>query len=149
VRYDALPRTVRPGNSRAGRGVPFADHHVPGDAPRYFSNLRGDGIQNIDLSFTKEFTIKERRSLQLRGELFNFTITERFAFPDVGVGSATFGDVTSSAPAWQGLRLKAEIEVKGQRHAVRWACHQRLNGDGSLTLRPTAGLNVSDTTGGV
>jgi hypothetical protein len=51
--------------------------------------------------------------------------------------------------AWQGLRLRAEIEVKGQRHAVRWACHQELNDDGSLTLRPTVGLDVGDTTGGV
>jgi hypothetical protein len=49
---------------------------------------------------------------------------------------------------WQGLRLKAEIEVKGQRHAVRWACRQKLNEDGSLTLRATEGLNVSDETGG-
>jgi hypothetical protein len=50
--------------------------------------------------------------------------------------------------AWQGLRLKAEIEVKGQRTSVRWACHQELNSDGSLTLRPTVGLNVSPETGG-
>ncbi|HTZ48063.1 MAG TPA: hypothetical protein VMH20_10745 [Verrucomicrobiae bacterium] len=50
--------------------------------------------------------------------------------------------------AWQGLRLKAEIEVKGQRYAVRWACHQKLNNDGTLTLHPTAGLNLSDETGG-
>jgi len=38
--------------------------------------------------------------LQLRGEFFNFTNTERFAFPDVGVGSGTFGDVQSSAPGF-------------------------------------------------
>jgi hypothetical protein len=37
---------------------------------------------------------------------------------------------------WQGLKLRAEIEVKGVRYAVRWACHQKLNDDGSLTLRP-------------
>ncbi len=37
---------------------------------------------------------------------------------------------------WQGLKLKAEIEVKGMRYPVQWACHQKLNGDGSLTLRP-------------
>jgi hypothetical protein len=37
---------------------------------------------------------------------------------------------------WQGLRLKAEIEVKGMRYPVRWACHQKLNEDGTLTLRP-------------
>ncbi len=51
--------------------------------------------------------------------------------------------------SWQGLRLKAEIEVKGQRRPVRWACHQKLNEDGSLTLRATSGLNVSDETGGL
>ena len=50
---------------------------------------------------------------------------------------------------WQGLRLKAEIEVKGQRYPVRWACHQKLNDDGSLTLRRTTGLGEDDTTGGV
>jgi hypothetical protein len=37
---------------------------------------------------------------------------------------------------WKGLKLKAEIEVKGVRYPVRWACHQKLNDDGSLTLRP-------------
>lgn len=37
---------------------------------------------------------------------------------------------------WQGLHLKAEIEVKGMRYPVRWACHQKLNDDGTLTLRP-------------
>lgn len=34
-----------------------------------------------------------------------------------------------------GLRLKAELEVKGVRHPVRWACRQKVNPDGSLTLR--------------
>jgi len=37
---------------------------------------------------------------------------------------------------WQSLKLRAEIEVKGMRYPVRWACHQKLNDDGSLTLRP-------------
>jgi hypothetical protein len=37
---------------------------------------------------------------------------------------------------WQGLKLRAEIEVKSVRNPVRWACHQKLNDDGSLTLRP-------------
>jgi len=50
---------------------------------------------------------------------------------------------------WPGLRLKAEIEVKGQRRPVRWACRQKLNNDGSLTLRPTNGLDVADANGGV
>ncbi|MGA7290765.1 MAG: hypothetical protein WBX02_21850 [Terriglobales bacterium] len=37
---------------------------------------------------------------------------------------------------WKGLKLRAEIEAKGMRYPVRWACHQKLNDDGSLTLRP-------------
>jgi hypothetical protein len=37
---------------------------------------------------------------------------------------------------WKGLKLRAEIEVKEMRYPVRWACHQKLNDDGSLTLRP-------------
>jgi hypothetical protein len=36
---------------------------------------------------------------------------------------------------WSGLRLRAEIEVKGMRYPVRWACHQSLNNDGTLSLR--------------
>jgi hypothetical protein len=34
------------------------------------------------------------------------------------------------------LKLKAEIEVKGMRYPVQWACRQKLNANGSLTLRP-------------
>jgi hypothetical protein len=34
-----------------------------------------------------------------------------------------------------GLHLKAELEVKGVRYPVRWACRQKVNSDGSLTLR--------------
>jgi hypothetical protein len=42
---------------------------------------------------------------------------------------------------WKGLRLTAELEVKGVRHPVRWACKQALNADGTLTLRPTPGVD--------
>jgi hypothetical protein len=41
---------------------------------------------------------------------------------------------------WKGLKLKAELEVKGIRYPVAWACHQKVNSDGSLTLRPTRGI---------
>lgn len=35
----------------------------------------------------------------------------------------------------EGLKLKADLEVKGVRYPVRWACRQKTNPDGSLTLR--------------
>jgi len=37
--------------------------------------------------------------------------------------------------SWEGLKLKAELEVKGLRYPVAWACQQETNPDGSLTLR--------------
>jgi hypothetical protein len=36
---------------------------------------------------------------------------------------------------FDGLRLRAEIEVKGVRYPVQWTCHQKRNEDGTLTLR--------------
>ena len=43
---------------------------------------------------------------------------------------------------FEGLRLKAQIEAKGMLYPVRWACHQALNEDGSLTLRPNLHAQV-------
>jgi hypothetical protein len=40
-----------------------------------------------------------------------------------------------SGVQWEGLRLKAELEVKAVCYPVRWACRQKVNSDGSLTLR--------------
>jgi len=76
----------------------FADpgDQVAGNAPRYFSNLRSNGIHNADLSFSKEFVIREGMKLQVRGEFFNFTNTPRFAPPDTFLGDSTFGMVTST-----------------------------------------------------
>lgn len=76
-------------------GVP--DQQVPGNAPRFFSQLRTDGIHNADLSFIKQFAIREGMSLQIRGEFFNLTNTPRFGYPDLAVGDDTFGEVTTTA----------------------------------------------------
>lgn len=69
---------------------------VTGNAPRYSSNLRSDGVHNTDLSLSKEFVIREGMKLQVRGEFFNFTNTPRFAVPGTGFGSTQFGLVTST-----------------------------------------------------
>ena len=75
----------------------FPGDETPGDASRYIPTLRTDGVHNMDLSFTKEFTIREGMTLQLRGEFFNFTNTPRFAAPNTSVDSDGFGTVTSTA----------------------------------------------------
>jgi hypothetical protein len=35
----------------------------------------------------------------------------------------------------QQINLRAELQVKGVRRPVRWACHERTDPDGSLTIR--------------
>ncbi len=77
----------------------FADpgFEQPGNAPRYFSNLRADGIHNIDLSIEKAFVPREGMKLEIRGEFFNFFNTPRFAPPDTLYGDSTFGLVSSTA----------------------------------------------------
>jgi hypothetical protein len=40
-----------------------------------------------------------------------------------------------SGVGWEGTRLKAELIVKGVHHPIRWASRERLNPDGSLTLK--------------
>lgn len=51
-----------------------------------------------------------------------------------GVRQAMF--ILPKGTNWIGLKVKAEIEVKGVLYPVEWACHQKLNEDGSLTLNP-------------
>ncbi len=72
-------------------------YEQPGNAPRFFSNLRVDGIHNIDLSFEKAFIPREGMRLELRAEFFNFFNTPRFAMPDNLWGDSTFGQISSTA----------------------------------------------------
>jgi hypothetical protein len=71
--------------------------NIPGNAPRHFSNLRGDGIRNLDMSLSKEFTVHENGKLQVRAEVFNVANRQRFAFPDTASGDGSFGGVFSTA----------------------------------------------------
>jgi hypothetical protein len=75
----------------------FPNYEQPGDAPRYFSNLRTDGIHNIDISLSKSFTPREGMTLEVRGEFFNAFNTERFGLPDTLFGDGTFGQVATTA----------------------------------------------------
>jgi len=86
-------QTVVDGNGNFFNEAAFSDpgDQVPGNARRYFSDLRNDGINNIDLSIFKVFTFREGMYLQLRAEFFNFTNTPRFGTPDTSFGSSDFG----------------------------------------------------------
>jgi hypothetical protein len=74
----------------------FPAYEQPGDAPRYFSNLRTDGIHNIDMALDKEFVPREGMRLEIRAEFFNLFNTPRFALPDTLFGDSTFGQISST-----------------------------------------------------
>jgi len=84
--------------------------NVPGNAPRYFSNLRGDGIHNLDTSLSKEFKIRESKLLQVRAEMFNAFNHQRFAFPDVGSGDGALGQVTSTTNNFRRMQFGARFQ---------------------------------------
>ena len=88
----------------------FPGDNVPGNAPRHFSNLRGDGINNLDISLSKEFTIREGMQLQVRAEAFNVANLQRFAFPDVGSGDGSFGTVTSTTNNFRRMQFGARFQ---------------------------------------
>jgi hypothetical protein len=83
---------------------------VAGNAPRYFSNLRSDGVHNEDLSLSKEFVVREGMKLQVRGEFFNFTNTPRFNVPGTGFGGTQFGLVTSTLGSPRHMQVGARFE---------------------------------------
>jgi hypothetical protein len=70
----------------------------PGNAPRYFSGLRVDGIHNFDVNLYKSFVPKEGTRLEVRAEMFNFFNHPRFGQPNSAVGDPFFGTITSDAP---------------------------------------------------
>jgi hypothetical protein len=83
---------------------------VPGNAPRHFSNLRGPGIRNLDLSLSKEFSISEDMKLQIRAEMFNATNTPRFAFPNAAWGAEGFGLVELTTGNFRKMQFGARFQ---------------------------------------
>lgn len=80
----------------------FADpgDQQAGNAPRYFSNIRADGIHNFDVSFSKNIALVRENQLELHADFFNFTNTPRFAFPAFAYEDPAFGIVNSTAAGY-------------------------------------------------
>jgi hypothetical protein len=80
---------------------------VIGDVPATLPDTRGPGFINSDLSATKNFTLRERWKLQIRGEAFNALNHVNYNSPNTsfspnsqGVNTnALFGHITSSLSA--------------------------------------------------
>jgi hypothetical protein len=59
--------------------------------------FRGPGATNLDLAIAKKFKIRERATLELRGDAFNAFNHVQWGNPDTGISDLTFGQITSTA----------------------------------------------------
>jgi len=65
-----------------------------GNLGRTLTGVRASSAHNVDLSLFKSFKPRERLTVELRAEAFNFTNTPIFSSPNVTLGSTTFGVVS-------------------------------------------------------
>jgi hypothetical protein len=65
--------------------------------PTRFANLRADGVNNVDFSALKNFDVKEKLNIQLRGEFFNFFNSPIFNGPQLNPTNSAFGRITGQA----------------------------------------------------
>ncbi len=77
-------------------------------SPR-FSCVRGDGINNWDLSVIKNTAIREGIKLQLRGEFLNAFNHVMFSDPDTTPSSSAFGTITSEKSYPRRIQLGAKL----------------------------------------
>lgn len=98
------PNLIAPASASCGSGhltgcitaAAFAEPapYTFGDAGRNI--LTGPGLADFDFSLFKNFTMRERATLQFRAEFFNFFNTPQFSNPAATFGTASFGNVTST-----------------------------------------------------
>ncbi len=70
--------------------------------------MRGPGRWNADVSFGKNFTVKERYRFQIRTDLFNALNHTNYGNPDTNIESANFGRINSTAGARE-IQLNARF----------------------------------------
>lgn len=68
-----------------------------GNSPR--AGLRGDGLQTVDLTLSREFAVTERYKVDVRGEFYNLLNHANFELPGHVLGAANFGTVLSARAA--------------------------------------------------
>ena len=68
-----------------------------GNSPR--SGLRGDGLQTVDMTLSKEFPVTERYKFEIRSEFYNLLNHANFELPGHVFGAANFGTVLGARAA--------------------------------------------------
>jgi hypothetical protein len=73
--------------------------------------LRGPDNWNYDLSLFKNFRVRDRFNVQLRGEAYNLTNTAQFAMPVTNINSPDFGQTVSTVNGSFGRQINLGLRV--------------------------------------
>jgi hypothetical protein len=68
-----------------------------GDVGR--DSMRAPGMVDVDFSLSRNFRLRERMTLQFRGEAFNALNHTNLSAPAKAFGAAAFGSITASGPS--------------------------------------------------
>lgn len=73
-------------------------HCRPDVAPGTAANgiLRNPATWTTDLALSKNFKVRERMNLQIRGDMFNFLNHVNYSGPNSDVSSASFGEINGA-----------------------------------------------------
>ncbi len=93
-------------NTAAFSRVTSASRNFAGTSPRNF--IDGPGLKNVDMTIARTFRLREKITLQFRGEATNALNLVNLQNPATGSSAATFGKITTARPmrnAQLGLKL--------------------------------------------
>ena len=91
----------------AGSAFALPASYTYGNAGRNL--LRGPDLATVDLSLFKNFPVRERTTIQLRGEVFNSLNHPSFANPNAVFNTAAFGTITSTSTNNRQIQLALKV----------------------------------------
>lgn len=75
----------------------------------YIGTVRSPGMNNANLTLSKDFRIVEKARLQFRAEMFNVLNHPVFSGPNTSFGNANFGIISSQANLNRQMEFVAKI----------------------------------------
>lgn len=98
-------------------GQPFLTGAFSAPAGSTIGNLgrgaiRGPGFKNYDMSLLKNFQIRDRFTLQVRGEAYNLTNSPRLVNPVTNINAPDFGQITSTVSGAFGRQIDLAARVQ-------------------------------------
>jgi hypothetical protein len=96
---------IAPGQPTPPAGTAYAT--MFGNASR--GSLRGPAFYDTDFSVFKDFKLKEKGQLELRGEIFNLFNTPQFALPNNLVDTPSAGQITSTLHESRQIQVSVNV----------------------------------------